>query len=81
MRFEERNLLFLPFPFPFQSSVHSWNQGALHADEQELTFSRTYIQTRDGQEKMGREGEREREERATGRRRMKYYVMKQSNSC
>ncbi len=82
--FEERNLLFLPFPFPFQSSVHSWNHGALHADEQELTFSRTYIQTRDGQEKgrkkeeEGEEGERE---GSSGGRRMKDYVMKQSNSC
>lgn len=36
--FEERNLLFLPFPFPFQSTVHSWNQGTLHADEQDFTF-------------------------------------------
>lgn len=36
--FAERNLLFLPFPFPFQSPVHSWNRGALHADERELPF-------------------------------------------
>lgn len=48
--FEERNLLFLPFPFPFQSSVHSWSHCALHADERELTFSRTHVQTKDGQE-------------------------------
>lgn len=51
MRVSERNLLFLAFQFPFQSLVHSWNQGAVHADEQELTFCRAYIQRRDWQEK------------------------------
>lgn len=29
---------FSPFPFPFQSHVHSWNQGAVHADEHGLGF-------------------------------------------
>lgn len=48
--FEECNLLCLPFPFPFQSLIHSWNEGALHADEQKLTFSRAYVQKRDGLE-------------------------------
>lgn len=59
--FEDRNLLFLSVPFPFQSSVHSWNQGTLHADEHALTSSKMYIQTRDWQERVRGKREKKRE--------------------
>lgn len=62
------------FQFPFQSSVHSWKRGTLHADEQELTSTKMYIQTRDWQEG-------DRRERGIGGRRMKDGVLKQSNRC
>lgn len=49
------NLLFLHFPFPFQFRAHSWNQGALHADEQ-ATFSSFFFLCTHRMEKVSREG-------------------------
>lgn len=56
--FEKHNLLFLPFAFPFQSSVHSWNQGAPHVDEQSWLFLERTFRQEMGRRPGGREGHR-----------------------